>query len=178
MPAVAWWMLSFSLLGMLSMEFPSHFDSIALHWRNSFFTGNWKSGCLPGALSHERRMPLMAPSTLLLITREGNVFLCAENRLSGRKLTSYHILSASMSLSATVYCTNPSFLFFFPHWCCALKLPSKTETFLKNPNDLCHWKDPVEKSRFLQPPVYIICLSFHPWWTNKEPISSQERTVY
>lgn len=112
MPAVAWWMLSFSLLGILSMEFPSHFDSIALHWRNSFFTGNWKSVCLPGALSHERRMLLMARSTLLLITWGGNVFLCAENRLSGRKLTLYHILSASMSLSATAYFTNSSILFF------------------------------------------------------------------
>lgn len=173
MPAVAWWMLNFSLLGMLSMAFPSHFNSISLHWRNSFFTGNWKSGCLPEALSHERRMPLMARSTLLLITRGGNVFLCAENRLSGRKLTSYHILSASMSLSATAYCTNPSFL-FFPHWWSFL---AKTETFLKSPEDLCHLKKALKKSQFLQSPVYI-CLSFVPWCTNKEPILNQERTFY
>lgn len=114
---------------------------VALHWRNSFFTGNWKSGCLPGALSHEQRMLLMARSTLLLIARGGNVFLCAENRLSGRKLTSYHILSASMSLSATENCTNPSFL-FFPHWCCAWKHPCKNRNIFEE----SQWSLPLKIS--------------------------------
>lgn len=60
----------------------------------------------------------MARSTLLLITHRGNVFLCAENHLSGGKLTPYYVISACMSLLATGHCPKPCFpvfaVVFFP----------------------------------------------------------------